>query len=109
MPTSGPFSPQLCQNVILSRHFRLRVLDVLVRVHMTVDDPEFVSVCHALQFLNRASEVARILDELIRGPEDKALMAYQVRTHPPARPSDGLVDRVCRRLRLSPCCSCVGP
>jgi hypothetical protein len=71
--------PQLCQNVILSRHFRLQVLEVLVRVHMAIPDPEYVTICQALQFLNRAADVAAILDELVRGPEGKALLAYQVR------------------------------
>lgn len=54
------------------------MLDVLVRVHQTVADPEYVAICQCLQFLNRASEVAQILDDLVRGPEEKALLAYQV-------------------------------
>lgn len=51
---------QISQTLILSREFRLTVLDVLVRVHQTpavVQDPEWVSICQALQFLNRAKEV----------------------------------------------------
>lgn len=55
------FPPLLCeqisQTLILSRPFRLSVLEVLVRVHQSVADPEYVSICQALQFLNRAQEV----------------------------------------------------
>lgn len=69
---------QVSQTLILSRQFRLRVLEVLVRVHTTIPDPEYVAICQCLQFLNRASEVAQILDDLIKGPEEKALLAYQV-------------------------------
>ncbi len=69
---------QVSQTLILSRQFRLKVLDVLVQVHATIADPEYVSICQCLQFLNRAQEVAKILDDLLRGPEEKALLAYQV-------------------------------
>lgn len=48
---------QISQTLILSRPFRLSVLEVLVRVHQSVADPEYVSICQALQFLNRAKEV----------------------------------------------------
>lgn len=80
-PAKGPLIAhifQVSQTLILSRQFRLQVLDVLVRVHATIADPEYVSICQCLQFLNRASEVAQILDDLLRGPEEKALLAYQV-------------------------------
>lgn len=70
------------QNLILSRQFRLRVLEVLVRVHQTIADPEVVSICQCLQFLNRAGEVAKILDDLVRGPDERALLAYQVKNAP---------------------------
>ena len=69
---------QVSQTLILSRQFRLKVLEVLVRVHTTIPDPEYVAICQCLQFLNRASEVAQILDDLIKGPEEKALLSYQV-------------------------------
>lgn len=80
-PAKGPLIAhifQVSQTLILSRQFRLKVLDVLVRVHATIPDPEYVSICQCLQFLNRASEVAQILDDLLRGPEETALLAYQV-------------------------------
>ena len=69
---------KISQTLILSRHFRLQVLDVLVRVHSAVVDPEYVSICQCMQFLNRASDVAEILDKLLQGSEEKALLAYQV-------------------------------
>lgn len=66
------------QTLIHRREFRQQVLKVLVELCERVEAPDFVSICHCLMFLEDASEVASILDRLLKGSKDDALLAYQV-------------------------------
>jgi len=69
---------QVCQELVTSKRARLSVLDIIVKTQRSLPEPDYVSICQCLQFLNRASEVADTLKMLIKGTEEQALLAYQV-------------------------------
>ena len=75
-----PYVFALCQNArnITPREFRLSVIDVLVKHYGTLPVPDYSNMCFGLQYLNRPEEVARILDFLLRGSLEDALLAYQI-------------------------------
>lgn len=70
----------LCQNArnITPREFRLSVIEVLVKHYGTLEVPDYSSMCFALQYLNKPEEVAGVLDRLLRGSLEDALLAYQI-------------------------------
>ena len=70
----------LCQNArnITPREFRLSVIGVLVKHYGTLSVPDYSNMCFGLQYLNKPEEVARILERLLRGSLEDALLAYQI-------------------------------
>lgn len=65
---------QLLQN----RKFRTVVLRTLVQLYLSLQVPDFISVCQCLIFLDDPDQVAEILQKLVRGTTDQMLMAYQI-------------------------------
>lgn len=82
---------QLLQN----RKFRTVVLRTLVQLYLSLQVPDFISVCQVkllnslfsldnafllqcLIFLDDPDQVAEILQKLVRGTTDQMLMAYQI-------------------------------
>lgn len=74
------YAYNLCQGArnITSRKFRLSVVDVLVKFYETLPDPDFSNMCFGLQYLDRPLEVAQVLQRLLAGSPENALMAYQI-------------------------------
>ncbi|CAO2200986.1 unnamed protein product [Urochloa humidicola] len=57
--------------------YRLEILGCLVKIYQTLPNPDYLSICQCLMFLNEPETVASILDKLISGSQDDALLAYQ--------------------------------
>ncbi len=72
------YTLNVCQYLVSRRETRLGVFRLLVAMHREQPQPDFVAMCVCLQFLNEAENVASILEELIRGTEDQALLAFQI-------------------------------
>jgi 26S proteasome regulatory subunit N2 len=70
----------LCQNArnITPREFRLSVIEVLVKHYGTLATPDYSNVCFGLQYLNRPKQAADTLLQLIKGPIEDTLLAYQI-------------------------------
>lgn len=70
----------LCQGTrnIISREFRLRVIDLLVELYGTLSEPDYTNVCYGLQYLNRPTEVAKVMEKLCNGSTENALQAFQI-------------------------------
>ncbi|KAJ8613238.1 hypothetical protein CTAYLR_004534 [Chrysophaeum taylorii] len=63
----------------LSRAFRAQVTRLLVELHASLDHPDHVFVCHALQTLDDASGTAAMLERLVLSTvEQEQLLAYQL-------------------------------
>eukprot|EP00164_Ancoracysta_twista_P002156 GFYU01002846.1.p1 GENE.GFYU01002846.1~~GFYU01002846.1.p1 ORF type:complete len:990 (+),score=411.16 GFYU01002846.1:151-3120(+) len=72
------YSFYVCQNLVVSREFRQKVLRALVDLYTKQPTKDYVSICECLLFLNDSKAVAEILDNLIKGTDDQTLLAYQV-------------------------------
>ena len=70
----------LCQSArnITPREFRLGVIEVLVRHYGTLAVPDYSNVVFGLQYLDRAKDVADTLDQLLKGSDEEALLAFQI-------------------------------
>jgi len=69
-------------SIIMSRKFRLQVLQLLVRLYTEAGDAaggvDYFAICQCLLLLNDAKAVADILTKLLKGSPEDALMGYQV-------------------------------
>lgn len=74
------YATETAQAHITHRDFRATVLRTLVRLYQgdSSVEPDYLNVCQCLCFLEDAPSVSTILDKLIRGSDDEALLAYQV-------------------------------
>lgn len=63
---------------ISSREFRSSVMEVLVKSYNALRVPDYANMCFCLQFLNQPTEIAKVLYDLIKSNEEKALIAYQI-------------------------------
>ena len=70
----------LCQSArnVDSRGFRLDVINILVNQYGKLPRPDYSNMCLGLQYLDRAKDVAKTLDTLLRGSDKDALQAYQI-------------------------------
>ena len=68
----------LCLKVIKSREYRQKIILILVQLYRGLKVPDYINVCQCLLFLNDKDGVAQILDSLLKGSVEQALMAYQV-------------------------------
>uniref|UniRef100_A0A7S3VN96 26S proteasome non-ATPase regulatory subunit 1 homolog n=1 Tax=Dunaliella tertiolecta TaxID=3047 RepID=A0A7S3VN96_DUNTE len=71
------YALRCCQGLIINRDFRQQVLRLLIRLYEASRSPDYVDICQCLMFLDDASEVAKILHNLLTGTEDDELLAYQ--------------------------------
>ncbi|CAO2168426.1 unnamed protein product [Urochloa humidicola] len=67
----------LSHQYVSHREYRLEILGCLVKIYQTLPNPDYLSICQCLMFLNEPETVASILDKLISGSQDDALLAYQ--------------------------------
>ncbi|KAK9829302.1 hypothetical protein WJX72_005032 [[Myrmecia] bisecta] len=72
------YSLNVCQQLVVNREFRQQVLRLLIRLYESSPKPDWVSISQCLMFLDDAPEVAKILNMLLKGSEEDALLAYQV-------------------------------
>lgn len=62
-----------------SREFRDKVLDIIVRLYQSLDNPDFVNICHCYVYLNDPKSVADNLARLIHDTSsEQILVAYQI-------------------------------
>ncbi|PAN34162.1 hypothetical protein PAHAL_6G072500 [Panicum hallii] len=67
----------LSHQYVSHREYRLEILLCLVKIYQTLPNPDYLSICQCLMFLDESDTVASILDKLISGSKDDALLAYQ--------------------------------
>ncbi|CAO2189289.1 unnamed protein product [Urochloa humidicola] len=67
----------LSHQYVSHREYRLEILGCLVKIYQTLPNPDYLSICQCLMFLNEPETVASILDKLISGSQDDTLLAYQ--------------------------------
>ncbi|XP_066330212.1 26S proteasome non-ATPase regulatory subunit 1 homolog A-like [Miscanthus floridulus] len=67
----------LSHQYVSHREYRLEILQCLVKIYQTLPDPDYLSICQCLMFLGEPESVASILDKLISGSKDDALLSYQ--------------------------------
>lgn len=67
----------LSHQYVSHREYRLEILQCLVKIYQTLPNPDYLSICQCLMFLGEPGSVASILDKLISGSKDDALLAYQ--------------------------------
>ncbi|XP_050414052.1 26S proteasome non-ATPase regulatory subunit 1 isoform X2 [Patella vulgata] len=69
---------KVCMALIQNRQFRNTILKLLTRLYMSLTTPDYINVCQCYIFLDDSQSVADILEKLIKGEEDSALMAFQI-------------------------------
>ncbi|KAI9501991.1 proteasome regulatory particle base subunit [Coemansia spiralis] len=69
-----------CVGLISSIHVQAQVQELLVKVHLQFDSPDYEAVCLCLSKLNNPQKTAEILKLLIKDKSDdsKTLSAYQI-------------------------------
>nr|CAH67136.1 B0402A04.3 [Oryza sativa] len=68
----------LSHQYVNHREYRFEVLRCLVKIYQTLPHPDYLSICQCLMFLGEPETVANILDKLLSGSKDDALLAYQI-------------------------------
>ncbi|XP_024382538.1 26S proteasome non-ATPase regulatory subunit 1 homolog A [Physcomitrium patens] len=69
---------RLSQTFVSRREFRHEVLRLLVKSYQGLQQPDYLSICQCLMFLDEPADVAAILDKLLKGDKSEALLAYQI-------------------------------
>ena len=77
-PAMLSYCLRLSQTFVNRREFRHEVLRLLVRSYQGLQQPDYLSICQCLMFLDEPAGVAAILDKLLKGDRNDALLAYQV-------------------------------
>ncbi|KAG0583531.1 hypothetical protein KC19_3G144500 [Ceratodon purpureus] len=77
-PAMLSYCLRLSQTFVSRREFRHEVLRLLVKSYQALQQPDYLSICQCLMFLDEPAGVAAILDRLLRGDKNEALLAYQV-------------------------------
>ncbi|KAG2577491.1 hypothetical protein PVAP13_6NG102800 [Panicum virgatum] len=57
----------LSHQYVSHREYRLEILRCLVKIYQTLPNPDYLSICQCLMFLDESDTVASILDKLISG------------------------------------------
>ncbi|CAM0910956.1 unnamed protein product [Alopecurus aequalis] len=60
------------------REYRCEILRCLVKIYQTLSDPDYLSICQCLMFLDEPETVANILYTLFSEGTDDALVAFQI-------------------------------
>eukprot|EP01018_Ginkgo_biloba_P031110 Gb_01242 [translate_table: standard] len=66
------------QTFVSRREYRREVFLLLVKIYQKLPSPDYVSICQCLMFLEEPASVASILEKLLKGDKDDALLAYQI-------------------------------
>ncbi|XP_041353405.1 26S proteasome non-ATPase regulatory subunit 1-like [Gigantopelta aegis] len=78
IPAMLSYALKVCMALIQNRRFRNTILNVLTKLYMNLETPDYINVCECYIFLDDPKSVADILIKLIGGGEDHVLMAYQI-------------------------------
>lgn len=68
----------ISQTFVNRREYRHEVLKLLVKIYQGLPSPDYLSISQCLMFLDDPGTVASILEILLKGDKDAALLAYQV-------------------------------
>uniref|UniRef100_A0A452ZM37 26S proteasome non-ATPase regulatory subunit 1/RPN2 N-terminal domain-containing protein n=1 Tax=Aegilops tauschii subsp. strangulata TaxID=200361 RepID=A0A452ZM37_AEGTS len=68
----------LSHQYVSHREYRSEILRCLVKIYQTLPHPDYLSICQCLMVLGEPETVADILDTLLSGSQDDALIAYQI-------------------------------
>ncbi|XP_062191510.1 26S proteasome non-ATPase regulatory subunit 1 homolog A-like [Phragmites australis] len=68
----------LSHQYVHHREYRFEILQRLVKIYQTLINPDLLSICQCLMFLGEPETVASILDKLLSGNKDDALLAFQI-------------------------------
>ncbi|EGG23821.1 26S proteasome regulatory subunit S1 [Cavenderia fasciculata] len=68
----------ICNTIVSNRTFRQSVLAILVKLYLSLEQPDFISITQCLIFLDDAEQVSKILLSLTQKDEDSLLLAYQI-------------------------------
>ncbi|GLJ52933.1 hypothetical protein SUGI_1127550 [Cryptomeria japonica] len=66
------------QTFVSRREYRCEVFRLLVKIYQKLPSPDYLSICQCLMFLNEHGSVSSILENLLKGDKDDALLAYQI-------------------------------
>lgn len=69
---------RVCMDVVKNRDFRQEVLGIIVKLYKQLPQPDYIRIVQCLIFLDDSAEVTKILNTLVRGDVDSALLAYQI-------------------------------
>ncbi|XP_042396129.1 26S proteasome non-ATPase regulatory subunit 1 homolog A-like [Zingiber officinale] len=68
----------LSHSFVNHREYRCEVLRLLIKIYQRLDSPDYLSICQCLMFLNEPEAVATILERLLSGNKEDALLAFQI-------------------------------
>ncbi|WOL13194.1 hypothetical protein Cni_G21963 [Canna indica] len=68
----------LSHSFVNHREYRCEVLHLLVKIYQRLPSPDYLSICQCLMFLNEPETVATILEKLLSGNKEDALLAFQI-------------------------------
>jgi len=110
-PAILDYAFRTCMSLVDNRTYRNELLRILVSLFQEITStPDFVSMCQCLIFLDDPKSVANILENLVRGDEDSALMAYQIAFDLYESATQNFLSRVLQAIRLTaPIPDLVGP
>uniref|UniRef100_A0A0D6QV36 26S proteasome non-ATPase regulatory subunit 1 homolog n=1 Tax=Araucaria cunninghamii TaxID=56994 RepID=A0A0D6QV36_ARACU len=66
------------QTFVSRREYRCAVFRLLVKIYQQLPSPDYLSICQCLMFLDEPRNVSNILEKLLKGDKDDALVAYQI-------------------------------
>lgn len=74
-----PYVLEACMKIIQDIDFRNQTLRMLVKLFKELDEPDYISICQCLNYLNDFSGAAELLHDLVKRADDfHILMAYQL-------------------------------
>uniref|UniRef100_J3MRB5 26S proteasome non-ATPase regulatory subunit 1 homolog n=1 Tax=Oryza brachyantha TaxID=4533 RepID=J3MRB5_ORYBR len=68
----------LSHQYVSHREYRCEILRCLVKIYQTLQNPDYLSICQCLMFLDEPETVGNILGKLLSGSKDDALLAFQI-------------------------------
>uniref|UniRef100_A0ACD5ZQY5 Uncharacterized protein n=1 Tax=Avena sativa TaxID=4498 RepID=A0ACD5ZQY5_AVESA len=68
----------LSHQYVAHREYRCEILRCVVKIYQTLSDPDYLSICQCLMFLDEPETVANILYTLFSEGTDDALVAFQI-------------------------------
>lgn len=79
LPNLLSYCFDICRSILSNRDFRLKVLEEMVVMYKSLENPDYNNTCQCLQMLNEDAQVAVILEKLVRSNNtDDTLIAYQI-------------------------------